>query len=69
MRKQIKIDVDYIGSESDAKHDSNLYRIKITKRGSTFANVYGDKNKIYSWLQNVHQVDQSEILELYPQLK
>ena len=62
------VDVDYIGTESDARSDSKKYNISIQISGSTSAMVVGDIISLLSWLVDVHGLDIYDIKEFYPEL-
>ena len=62
----ITIDVDYIGSKEDAKHESQMFDIIIHPvEGSSMAWVKGSKKKVFNWLRDVHCLSEDDIEELY----
>jgi hypothetical protein len=66
----ITIDVDYCGDKNDAKHESEMFGIKIEvigDRDQSCAFVTGTKLNIVNWLQDVHHQGESEeeLKEIY----
>ena len=64
----ITIDIDYTGTESDAKHESEGFGIKISlSEYDGMAFVTGPKANLVNWLLDVHHMGESEeeVLEVY----
>ncbi len=65
----VTIDIDYIGSEEDAKFESEAFgiSIEIPVVNGTMAFVKGSKANLINWLMDVHHMGESEeeVLELY----
>jgi len=65
MKVEITIDVDYIGTKEDAKHDSQMYGVIIHPVGDGMAWVRGSKRKVFHWLRDAHFLDEEDIKDLY----
>ena len=64
----VTIDVDYIGDKKDAKHESEMFGIKIKlNKYYDQADVSGSKTNVLNWLMDVHHSGESEeeLIELY----
>jgi len=56
----LTIDVDYVGSETDAKIEGEAFGIEIIPTGLTSADVKGTKENLTNWLIDVHGIEQQE---------
>ena len=64
----VTINVDYIGDKEDAKHESDMFGIKIVvSEDYDQADVRGSKANVLNWLMDVHHMGESEeeLIELY----
>ena len=64
----VTIDVDYMGDKEDAKHESEMFGIKISlSEYDGMAFVTGPKANLVNWLLDVHHMGESEeeVLEVY----
>ena len=64
----VTIDVDYMGDKKDAKHESEMFGIKIVvNENYDQADVSGSKANVLNWLMDVHHSGESEeeLVELY----
>ena len=69
-RGKEKADIDWIGSNADAKKAEKKFKVKIKLKGRGTADVTGDKKNIVAMLsdEETYGMDMDDIEDLFPEL-